>query len=200
MPASDSKFLVERFLAGDQEAAQLIFTRYFGRMSQLARKRMSQKIQSRCDAQDVAQAALSTFFELVPKKHFAMDGESDLWRLLAAITVHKANQQIQYHRAAKRSVDKETNLRKAPNSISPQDQPSQATSVENTLALADEVESLVHILDPVEWQVLQLRLQELSSTEIATFLNCSTRTVRRLSALIRAKLSAAFNKIDPTVR
>lgn len=191
MPESDSKSLVERFLAGDQDAAQLIFSRYFGRMSQLARKRMSQKIQSRCDAQDVAQAALSTFFELAQKKRYAMERDSDLWRLLAAITINKANQQIQFHRAAKRSVDKETNGRKSPGGPSPLDTPSQEASVEKNLAITDEVESLLHILKPVEWHVLQLRLQDLSSTEIASVLHCSPRTVRRMFEQIQAKLGDA---------
>ncbi len=61
---------------------------------------MSPKIQVRSDAQDVAQSALRTFFEQAMHQKYAVERAGDFVATAAAITVNKAKQHVQFHRAA----------------------------------------------------------------------------------------------------
>src|SRR6516162_8959719 len=96
--------LVARWQQGDQQAALELFERFAERLIALARSRLSAQVARRLDAEDVVQSAYRSFFEGARDGRYAIHHSGDLWRLLAAITLHKTKHQARHHHAAKRSV------------------------------------------------------------------------------------------------
>src|SRR5579862_676446 len=92
------KSLLRRWQGGDQAAAQLLFDRYVERLLALARKRISQRLAGRVDAEDVVQSVFRTFFGRAKAGQFHVNDPDDLCRLLTRITVHKTLRQIAFHK------------------------------------------------------------------------------------------------------
>ena len=99
--------LVSDFKAGSEAAAQELFDRYCERLMRLAKRRIGQRMISRVDPEDVLQSAFRTFFNRVRNDEFSFREETDLFKLLVRLTVHKTLRQIAFHRAAKRNPESE---------------------------------------------------------------------------------------------
>ena len=194
MPSEeDSVHLFSRWKEGDEGAAEEIFERYLHRLSALAKNRLSQKMQRRVDAEDVVQSAYRTFFRNAREDRYELSRSGDLWRLLAAITVNKTLRQVEFHRAAKRSVNHEAALPTDDNAAKQAMQSfAREPTAEEELALADEIEAFMRPLNPLDRQVLNMRLQDFDSEEIATAIGRSTRTVRRILERLKSALTVHF--------
>src|ERR1051326_9470242 len=70
---------------GDNKAAQLLFDRYVERLHALARRRISQRLSSRVDPEDIVQSVFRTFFGRLKEGQFKIDDQDDLCRLLVRI-------------------------------------------------------------------------------------------------------------------
>lgn len=64
-------------------------------------------MQQKLDPEDVVQSAYRSFFRHAQGGRYELKRSGDLWRLLAAITMNKVKGQVEFHRAAKRSIDQE---------------------------------------------------------------------------------------------
>ena len=100
--ASETRILVDRWRAGDQQAARQLFDRYAARLMALARRQIGRRIAGRVDPEDVVQSVFRTFFERVKAGQFRIEEQDDLGKLLVRITVHKTLRKVQFHQAAKR--------------------------------------------------------------------------------------------------
>jgi len=184
-PASDDESLMNRVRAGDQDAARLLYERYGEQLMALARRRISQRYCRRVDPEDIVQSVFRTFFGRAKAGQFHLEGPDDLCRLLARITVHKTLRQIAYHHMGKRDVKKE-----ATDGDGSQDRLQELlgndpTPLANTLFM-DQLQHFLLHLRPQEREIVDLRLQGHTATEIAEKLNVSERTIRRLMERIRA--------------
>ena len=141
-----SLVLLERFRDGDDLAAEALFSRYFERLTLLARSRLSPRLASRTDPEDIVLSVYRSFFVGARAGRFALSRGGDLWRLLASITKHKLLRQARHHGADRRSVDCELPLDQAEQGRFPGRQ--QEPTPEDALALADEL----------EWVLSQLNL------------------------------------------
>jgi len=81
-----TQHVFQRVRAGDQDAAQEIFDRYFQRLIGLAHSRLSEKLGRKVDADDIVQSALRSFFVRSQEGQYAIERSGDLWKLLAVIT------------------------------------------------------------------------------------------------------------------
>src|SRR5262245_35266235 len=82
---------LEKAQAGDNEAAQQLWQRYFGRLVGLARARLRGLARSLADEEDVALSAFDSFYRGVERGRFPqLNDRDDLWRLLVVITARKA--------------------------------------------------------------------------------------------------------------
>ena len=61
-PNDTSLILLERFRDGDEFAAEALFSRYFDRLTALARSRLSVRLASRTDAEDIVMSVYRSFF------------------------------------------------------------------------------------------------------------------------------------------
>jgi RNA polymerase sigma-70 factor (ECF subfamily) len=177
--------LVQRHRDGDPDASRLLFAQYAQQLCRLAERYLSRKLASRVEGEDVVQSAFRTFFRRTSKGEFQIDSSAQLWRLLVIITVRKARAQGRYHTAAVRDISAE-----------------QATTAEDIIAdleahepgpddvviLMDQIDAVLKGLPPLYGQVLELRLQGHSATDIAPRLGISRRTVYRALDLLGRRL------------
>src|SRR5438132_1018442 len=69
MAKDDAADLMAQWRQGDQQAAAVLFQRYSGRLIELVRRRLSNRLNQRFDPEDVVQSAYRSFFA------HARDGE-----------------------------------------------------------------------------------------------------------------------------
>jgi RNA polymerase sigma-70 factor (ECF subfamily) len=182
--SSEEQALLDLWCRGDEDAARQIVDRYIDRLLTLARRRISQRLASRVDAEDIVQSVFRTFFTRLKEGQFVFAQQDDLCKLLMRITLHKTLRRIAFHKAAKRDPSHET------------DQGEHHR--ERLLALLDEEptpEAEVAFLDQLEHfmlqlpeehrKILELRLQGHRTEEIARQLGCYDRKIRRCLEHVR---------------
>jgi RNA polymerase sigma-70 factor (ECF subfamily) len=186
MPASpEEQVLIDLWRQGDQDAARQIVERYVDRLLLLARGRISQRLASRVDAEDIVQSVFRTFFLRVKDGQFVFADQDDLCKLLVRITLHKTLRQVAFHKAAKRDPSHETDQgehhREQLMALLDGD-----PTPEATVAFVDQLEHFLAQLLPQERQILEMRLQGYSNDEIAKKLGVYDRKIRRVIEHIRA--------------
>jgi RNA polymerase sigma-70 factor (ECF subfamily) len=171
--------------AGDEAAARQLFDKYLERLVALARRRISQRLASRVDPEDIVQSVFRTFFARLRAGEFQFADQDDLCKLLMRITVHKTLRQVAFHQAAKRNPGMEKGQQDASDDRMLAVLDSEPTP-EATVAFVDQLEHFLARLRPDERQVLEMRLQGHSNEEIAAKLNIKhDRTIRRIVERIR---------------
>lgn len=180
--------LFERFCAGEGGAADEVFHRYFARLTLLARSRLSPRLRSRTDPEDVVMSAWRSFFVGAQEGRIALQRSGDLWRVLLAITMHKLYHNVRHHTAEKRTVVRDQSADMALWTLAAQ------PKVEEVNALADELEACLRKLDAFDRRVLELRLQGAAIEDVASDVKCSERTVRRALGRIRTVLDAQLGR------
>lgn len=177
----ESAQLLARCVAGDSVAEAALFERYVVRLTLLARSRLSQRLASRVDPEDIVLSAYRSFFLAARQQRFDLRHSGDLWRLLVKITLAKVVDQADFHRAQRRTVEREQSL-----DVSQQvhdhnwlEVLARDPSPTEVVQAIEELEHLLAALPPLGGQVVQLRLQGYRQDEIAEQLRCAERTVRR---------------------
>ncbi|MCS7022139.1 MAG: sigma-70 family RNA polymerase sigma factor [Gemmataceae bacterium] len=178
-PFGNDHELVAAYQAGSDTAAHILFDRYCEKLLRLAQRRIGQRLASRIDPEDIIQSAFRTFFVHLRKNNFTFAQESDLFKLLVRLTVHKTLRQIAHHRAAKRDPQREIIHALEDRDLSEQ-LVSHEPPPEAEVMLLEEMERFLRRLSPFEQQVLEMRLQGYSSTEIARALGTYDRKIRRV--------------------
>jgi RNA polymerase sigma-70 factor (ECF subfamily) len=170
--------------------AQELVDRYTDRLLALARRRISQRLASRIDPEDIVQSVFRTFFRRAKEKRFTIADHDDLSKLLFRITVHKTLRQVAHHKAAKRDPNQET----------AQGEHSQEMVLEllgkeptpATVAIfVDQMDHFFQRLDPEMCKILQMRMDGYGTEEIAKELNTYDRKVRRVLERIRGIAESA---------
>jgi len=171
---------IRRLAKGDSAAVEPIWKRFFGRMTGLARKRLSSSPVTHSDGEDVALSAFHQFCQAALANRFPnIAGRQDLWQLLASLTTRKA---IDHYRAAvaqKRHSGEAAALHENIADLAARDPALEAL-------LADEIRALFKLLERESLQdIAERKLNGLTNEEIARELGCTVRTVTRRVGLIR---------------
>jgi RNA polymerase sigma-70 factor (ECF subfamily) len=183
----ESAALVQRWRDGDQQAATELFERCAARLIALTRRRLSEKLAQRFDPEDVVQSAYNSFFQGVRADRFVLERSGDLWRLLAAITLHKLHRQIERHQADKRSPAHEELAEGSLFGLNAE-VVARDPSPEQAAAVIDELEQVLRPLVPLHRRMAELRLQGHSVEEIAADVGRSERMVRLVLEQVRESL------------
>ena len=125
---------------------------------------------------------------------------TDLWRLLAKITLRKSLLQIKHHQAAKRDVSSEASVHGGESTASGE---SLATDREPSPVDAnifiEELQAVLVELSPAYRGIIELRLQGYPIREIAERQSCSERTIHRASEhfkrILEGRAQSAEKKI-----
>ncbi len=184
MAETHDQTLVNLCRKGDNEAAKELFDRYLERLLNLARRRISQRLASRVDPEDIVQSVFRTFFGRLRDGQFQIADQDDLCKLLMRITLHKTLRQVAFHKAGKRNPSAEVG----------QGEESQERLVdlldreptpEAEVAFLDQLEHFLGNLRPDERQILEMRMQGYSNDDIAAKLGIYDRKIRRVIERIR---------------
>jgi DNA-directed RNA polymerase specialized sigma24 family protein len=197
---SDSGGSISRWLvdlkAGDLDAAQPLWERYFDRLVRLARTRLraSRRPSGDADEEDAALSAFDSFCAGAAKGQFPrLDDREDLWRLLIVITARKVMAQTRRQKRQKRGgglIVADSDLVAGNPSDDDAGLLEQVIGKEPTPELAamvaEEYERRLEALgDDSLRHVALWRMEGLTGDEIADRLGCARRTVARRLDLIR---------------
>ncbi len=166
--------LIDHFRADrSPTAADELFRRYSERVLRFLRPRVSERLASRLEPDDVAQSVFNSFFRGVSDGGFIFRQREDVWRLLVKIALHKLHNQCRRHRAAGRDVGREAGdpLTAA---VSREPSPDEAAAV------GDELDACLRDRAPRDRVILEQFIGGTSYEEIATSVDWSQRTVRRV--------------------
>lgn len=186
--------LYTRFRAGDARAEFELFARYTERLVALARSRLSKKLSARVDPEDIVQSAYRSFVGAVRDNRFSVERSGDLWRLLAAVTIHKTLHQARRHTTGKRDVHREEVAASdtEESRFDPTPAIARGPSPSEALIAVEEVERALLRLSPAHRPILELRLQGHLVREIAEKVDRSERLVRKVLEQVRTALEAEF--------
>ncbi len=181
---------------GDQEACSDFWNKYGPMLQGVAQKQLSDRLQRRVGSDDVVQSACRTFFRRVSSGQFELPDADALWRLMCAITLTKARRAARDHSRLKRGMAKEQYLDSSPtDSVGKRvELPGNEQTPLDAAEFSDQMDKLLSNLSPQECVVLDMKLQNHTNDEIASHMNCSERTVRRLHNQIRARWSTLFDE------
>lgn len=179
---------IESLRAGDADAAQHLWRRYFEALVGLARARLRGAPRAVADEEDAALSAFDSFCQGAARGRYPrLDDRDDLWRLLVVITERKAIDQAQRERRQKRGGGRVLGGRGPDGAVAglsavagPEPTP------EFAALMADQCRLLLDRLrDEGLRSVARLRMEGYTNEEVADRLGCSLRTVARKVELIR---------------
>lgn len=191
MPDDKPADWVAQWRQGDQAAAGELYRLYVDRLIALARSQLSARLAQRVDAEDVVQSAYRCFFAFAKEGRYDVERGGDLWRLLVTVTLHKLQQHIERQRAQKRSLDREESFGSEDSLLGLQAHvTARDPAPADAVALTDELEKALRAYATEERRMIEMRLQGYQLEEIASALECSERTVRRVLERFKKQLAS----------
>lgn len=191
MEARSVTLWMRQLQAGDTDAAQPLWERYFAELVRLARARLRGARCGLADEEDVALSAFDSFCRGVGAGRFPqLSDRNNLWSILVTLTARKAidlaNHEARQKRGGGRVVgesalaeDEERGLEQV---VGAEPTPAFAAQV------AEECRRLLALLDTGELRTLATwKMEGYTSAEIADKLGCAEVTVERRLRLIRKR-------------
>ena len=169
--------------------AEKLDEQYRAKLCALVEREMDGRLRRREDAEDVVQTAFRTFYRRNALGEFHIDGNGQLWQLLATITRRKALKHITKIKAKKRSLEKEEQL-EPDASVSTEPDPLEA------VVAVDLVEKMLEGLDEFHADVFHLRLQGCSERDIAKRMDCTRQAVTTVLERLRNRLAKLLEHAD----
>jgi RNA polymerase sigma factor (sigma-70 family) len=188
---------IDGLKAGQPDAADALWQRYYQRVITVARQRLGRLPQQAVeDAEDAALSAIHGLFTGAAQGRFErLNDRVDLWQLLVAITVKKALSQRQRHDRLKRGGNHVIRGQTAVENVDDDDEDqddalalalSREPDPESAAMIQDQFQNLLDSLsDPTLRQIALWRMDGLSNAEIARKMGCVVRTVERKIERIR---------------
>lgn len=169
-------------LSGEPGSQHEVVHRYTQRLLGLARRQLPQRLRQRVDPEDVVQSVYRSFFRRLNEGCFTFEDSHDLWRLLAAMTFHKARNAIKFHQRRRRDIRREdaSGAVAGDQAASPAEPGDQDVTV-----LFDCLERLLAGLPDNYREIVVRRLDGDSIEQIAARVHRSRRTVLRVLAQLQ---------------
>jgi RNA polymerase sigma factor (sigma-70 family) len=188
--------------AGEAEAAQRIWERYADQLLSVARRKLGTVPRSVVDEEDVAQNVFSTICRGAADGRFKeVKNRDELWWLLVAITRQKVADHVRREGALKRGggrVHVASQIPGADVERSSFDEIMGSDPTPDFLAMLDEeFQRLLALLrDDRLREIVIMRLEGYTVSEIASRLGIGLRAVERKLHLIRAKFTTELNQSE----
>lgn len=185
---TDSITWINELVAGNNDVMDEFWGRYGASLERVARSRMTPALQRWVGPEDVVQSACRSFLRRAQQGEYELSESESLWRLLFAITLMRVRQHARFHYRKRRRLDREIALDAACEPREPVIQNIAVSMQPKPAEAAEFADQLQHILDALgeeERRLAQLKLDGIPPEEIAAQMECSERTVRRLSQRVR---------------
>ncbi len=184
----DVTIWIGKLKEGDEDAARMIWERFFHRIQGLAQKKLGSIPRRESDAEDLALSAINALCVGAREGKFRqLEDRQDLWQLLAMITSRKAAQS--WRRQTRRGEVGESVFQHNAEGLGMQNIAADSPQFLDTMH--DACRDLLAKLDSDRLrEVAMLRLSGYSNAEIAAKLDRSEKSIERYLQLIRASWSA----------
>jgi RNA polymerase sigma factor (sigma-70 family) len=178
---------IRELQAGNQDAAQQLWERYFQQLVQLAHKRLPSRLRRHTDEEDVALSAFKSFCRgAAAGRYPQLTDREDLWRLLVTITAHKAIRVARHAQRLKRGGRDRMTIEDGNPDFVLQEVIGREPTPQFSLQVAEEFDNLLEMLEDATLRTVAVsKMEGYTSAEIAQKLNCTVRTVERKLRLIR---------------
>jgi DNA-directed RNA polymerase specialized sigma24 family protein len=173
---------IGRLQAGDAAAAQPLWQRYFEKLVELARRKLTSVRLRVADEEDVALSAFDSFCRGLRDGRFPdLQDRDNLWKLLVVLTARKVSHLMRDEHRLKRGGNQNADgALELANIVSANPTPEFAAEV------AENCQRLLDLLGDEELRTIALQKMEgFSNEEIAGLRKCAPRTVERKLRLIR---------------
>jgi RNA polymerase sigma factor (sigma-70 family) len=188
-PAGSVTHFLNLLRHGQGDAARFIWERYFPRLVEHARLKLSPDLRRATDEEDIALSAIARFCRAAQQGRYPdLADRHELWRLLLRITTRRALDLARQERRRRRGGGAQRETATAGQddieslSSVTGDEPGPAYAAE----MAETCRCLLTCLPDDDLQMLAVsKLEGYANTEIAERLGCSLRTVERRLQLIR---------------
>src|SRR3954468_19152754 len=175
-PPGSVTVMISRLRSDDpqerEEAARLIWRRYFPALLDLARGHLDRRVRRREDEEDVLQSLFGSFCRRQARGDFDLRGRDALWALLVTITLRKARNAANRHRTAGRDCRREEEG--PPDAAggcpgwAPERMEASGPTPAEAAVLTEEIERrLESLADPLLRRIALLKLEGHTSGEIA---------------------------------
>lgn len=186
-------YWIDQLKAGEQQAAQVLWERYFHQLVRLARRKLQGTSRRVADEEDVVVSAFNSFCQRAEKGRFPrLNDRDDLWKLLVVITERKALTQGRDQGRQKRGaglVQGESALEGTNSSLEAagiHNMPSPEPTPDFAAQIAEECQILMELLgDDTLRTIAVCKMEGDTNEEIAGKLDVSLRTIERKLELIR---------------
>ena len=174
---------ISRLKAGDHQAAQQLWQRYFQQLVLLARHKLRSAPRGMADEEDAALSAFDSFVRDAQRGRFPqLADRDDLWRLLVTFTAQKSLDLVRKEQAQKRGAGQR--LASADKAL--EEVLSREPTPEFAAQVAEECRRLLGRLPDEELRSIALaKMEGYSNEEIAGQLGCVPRTIERRLHVIR---------------
>jgi RNA polymerase sigma factor (sigma-70 family) len=176
--------------AGDSDAVQALWERYFPRLVGLARKRLQDTPGLAADEEDVALSAFDSFCRGAEAGRFPRLADRDsLWRILVVVTARKASHLVRDETRQKRGgravVHSEADA--ATGAPALEQLLSREPTPELAACMAEQYRGLLNALDDDELEAVVIcRMEGYTVEEIARKLGYAPRSIKRKLQLVRS--------------
>ena len=180
--------------AGDHAAAQHLWQRYFQRLVQVARQKLNPTSRRLADEEDVALSAFAAFCRRAEQGRLPqVRDRRDLWRLLVAMTVRMAVDEVRRENRQKRGGGERIAggpLAGRSGDANPDQFPDRQPTPEFVAQVAEECDRLLGSLDDETLKAIAVwKTEGYTNAEIAANLGVVLRTVERKLLAIRKRWS-----------
>lgn len=175
---------VNQLKAGNRDAAQELWERYYRRLVNVARKQF--RGGGAADGSDIAQSAFASFYRAAEQGRFPQLGDrTELWKLLMVITQRKIARRLRYDNRQKRRPPR-TDGREIGDPVELHEVAGSDPTPDFCVAA---IESIRELLDRLSDSTLRslalLKMEGFTNEEIARRLDCSLTTIERKLRRIR---------------
>ena len=177
---SDEQLLLA-YRQGSQQAATVLFERYYVRLLELVRRQLGWRLKEVEGSTDVAQSVLRSFFSQIGDEGVTLGPDDSLWPLLVTMTLNKVRNLGKFWQREKRDLGRQVTLE------GKNDPLERGPSPEDAAAVKELVEQLLAPFSDRRRKILERILEGESAVSIASEIGTTERTVyntRRAAAKI----------------
>ena len=182
--------LISKLRNGDEEAARLLWDRFFAQLITLTRSRLQTSSRAMSDEEDIVLSAMKSFCIGMRNGRFPeLSNRESLWRLLLTITLRKIADKQNYDRRGKRDVEKR-HLNRSPDADQKAEVNSFVSREPNPEIAAECAEQISRLLESLENEDLKkvaiMKMEGYTNIEVANCIRCSLTSIERKLRTIRS--------------
>ena len=199
-PAEDARIevdarclqVVDGLIAGDRDAVAELYRRFVDQLLERAERRIPDRHRGRISAESVVHSVMESLLDLSPGDrerlaNYRITNWGQLYGLLARMTLCKCVSRVRKWEAAKRAAD-------AALPLEPATVVGRGPSVEDEQQYVELLGKLFDPLQPVEMEVLDLRMAGATHDEIAAQTRLTVTTVKAVVRRLQRRLQRLLSE------